>query len=909
MEDTNIQYISQRLSLRKPQAESLKILANLASKLALQKNSSLEQELEIVRAEYPNTFQNFERNFPSICFSLATGVGKTRLMGAFISYLYLEKGIKNFFVLAPNLTIYNKLIDDLSNINSPKYVFRGIAAFAQLAPLIVTGDNYNEVSQKAEDAQGVTYSEIRINIFNISKINAETRSGKVSKIKRFSEYLGESYFEYLSNLPDLVLLMDESHRYRGDRGMEVLDELNPVLGLELTATPQVEQSSRSIKFQNVVFEYSLSRAMQDGYVKEPSVATRKDFDPKSYSAEDLDRVKLEDGLKIHQETKTALEIYAKNNDLKIVKPFVLVVAKDTNHATDLKNIIQSENFFDGKYIGKVLEVHSNQKGEEKDENIEALVQLEHPLNTYEIVIHVNMLKEGWDVTNLYTIIPLRSSASQTLTEQTIGRGLRLPYGKRVNDPVIDRLTIVAHDKYQAIIEEANKAGSIIRKENIIILNEEELEAKNKIIERSLSNIEEAIEQEKSQLRNEPDSEEKDKKLASVLIKETVLPVIKTALAQVSKIKTDENSLQKIQEKAFYRVKALTQVNSAQTQLFQELPDQELRVLVERITEPLYINFKENFINIPRIITQPKDAISVFHDFDLDFSYFYRYEPPTSEIWIKFLRSEYPNQEIEKINNNETNIYQKPEKVLVATLTDNAPEIDYDSQAELLFRLAEAVVNFYRSYITEESELYRTIEHYKKPITEEIYKQMQPHHEEKFLGFDTQLSTGASEIKEPDLWRNEKDTVHDFRETITPISSIPSKVFKGFRKSYHGKYKFHSKPEKDFAIILEDDREVLKWLRPASQQFNIYYSNHSRYEPDFVVETSNAKYLVEIKMDKQVETQEVKEKAKAAIEFCKNASEIDLDGKEWKYALIPHDVVILGNSFMPLVSKGYICRHD
>jgi hypothetical protein len=57
---------------------------------------------------------DFEREFPSLCFALATGVGKTRLMGAFIAYLHLAHGINNFFVLAPNLTIYNKLIADFT---------------------------------------------------------------------------------------------------------------------------------------------------------------------------------------------------------------------------------------------------------------------------------------------------------------------------------------------------------------------------------------------------------------------------------------------------------------------------------------------------------------------------------------------------------------------------------------------------------------------------------------------------------------------------------------------------------------------------------------------------------------------------------------------------------------------------
>ena len=134
--------IKNRLSLRPPQSDSLDILSILADKLELKKGADLTAELAIVNALYP-TCTDFERNFPSMCFALATGVGKTRLMGAFVAYLYLEKGIKNFFVLAPNLTIYNKLIGDFENASSPKYVFQGIGEFVHSRPRIVTGDNYD----------------------------------------------------------------------------------------------------------------------------------------------------------------------------------------------------------------------------------------------------------------------------------------------------------------------------------------------------------------------------------------------------------------------------------------------------------------------------------------------------------------------------------------------------------------------------------------------------------------------------------------------------------------------------------------------------------------------------------------------------------------------------------------------
>ncbi|MDR4509823.1 MAG: DEAD/DEAH box helicase family protein [Candidatus Brocadiaceae bacterium] len=376
-------------------------------------DSFLQQELEKVKACYP-TCTDFERNFPSICFALATGVGKTRLMGAFIAYLYLSRGIKNYFVLAPNITIYHKLIEDFSNPHCAKYVFHGIGEFVHKQPRIITGDNYNEIRQTK-----MFVSDIRINIFNISKINAETKGGKLPRIKRLSEYLGDSYFNYLSSLDDLVLLMDESHHYRADRGMQVINELNPILGLELTATPQIERSGGAVKFKNVVYEYSLARALQDGFVKEPAVATRRDFNPSQYSADELDRIKLEDGMRIHEDTKVALDIYARDNKVNPVKPFVLVVAQNTEHTGKLRKLIVSPSFFDGYYADKVMEIHSNQSGGEKEENRERLISLEDPNNTIEIVIHVNMLKEGWDVTNLYTIISLRTATSMTLREQKI----------------------------------------------------------------------------------------------------------------------------------------------------------------------------------------------------------------------------------------------------------------------------------------------------------------------------------------------------------------------------------------------------------------------------------------------------------------------------------------------------------
>ncbi|MDD4727757.1 MAG: DEAD/DEAH box helicase family protein, partial [Dysgonamonadaceae bacterium] len=266
--------IKQRLSMRQPLQESLDLVAHLTNILELKKEVDLEAELEKVKALYP-TCSNFERDFVSIAFSIATGVGKTRLMGAIVAYLYLQKGIRNFFILAPNLTIYDKLIEDFGNPGYHKYVFNGISEFVHNRPVVITGENYAQ--------QGALYadSEIRINIFNIAKFNSDnrgTRKGGVSlapRIKRLSEYLGQSYWDYLTGLDDLVILMDEAHRYHADASRNAINELKPVLGIELTATPIDEKGNQ---FKNIVYEYSLAKALEDGkYVKNPAIATRKNF--------------------------------------------------------------------------------------------------------------------------------------------------------------------------------------------------------------------------------------------------------------------------------------------------------------------------------------------------------------------------------------------------------------------------------------------------------------------------------------------------------------------------------------------------------------------------------------------------------------------------------------------------------
>jgi len=117
-------------------------------------------------------------------------------------------------------------------------------------------------------------------------------------------------------------------------------------------------------------------------------------------------------------------------------------------------VIEEPAFFAGRYKGKAITVHSNLKGEERDETVEQLINVENAINPTEIVVHVNMLKEGWDV---HQSVHDRASAGRQLEDLggAVDRSRpRLPYGKRTLESAVDRLTIVAHDRFQEIVDYA-----------------------------------------------------------------------------------------------------------------------------------------------------------------------------------------------------------------------------------------------------------------------------------------------------------------------------------------------------------------------------------------------------------------------------------------------------------------------
>ncbi|BAR62004.1 hypothetical protein NK6_8860 [Bradyrhizobium diazoefficiens] len=901
-----VRTIMQRLSLRPPQANALEILEDIVSRIDITKLTDNKVALDAIKAVYPHV-EEFERDFPSLCFALATGVGKTRLMGAFISYLYLMGKSRHFFVLAPNKTIYDKLISDFSP-ESPKYVFRGIAEFAQNSPLIITGDNYESgrgVRLDKGRSSDLFGSDVHINIFNIDKINKEESPRGKPKMKRLQETIGESYYEYLSKLTDLVLLMDEAHRYRASAGATAIDGLKPILGLELTATPKTV-GANSRPFKNVIYSYDLGQAMADGFVKEPAVASRANFseaDARKLSEVELERIKLEDAVHNHDHTAVELDRYHRVTGRPRVQPFILVVAQDTDHARRLRAFIESEDFFKGRFKDKVVEVHSAQRGEESEEAMQRLVALEHDGRT-EIVIHVNKLKEGWDVTNLYTIVPLRASASDILTEQTLGRGLRLPYGVRVSRnegdefAALDRLTVIAHDRFDEIIKKAKEPGSIVMRQ-IQIGDGGDVSAEGAVLVESPSIAQIMLTGQQPEIPGFADT-----------------PQHGFVLASPEEGRTAEVALEVIRrfERKLVSAEGLRDTN-VQEQIANEVrelvrPQQgTLAGIVEgpRIAEIVAVvatTVADRTISIPQITVVPKRQTTFrFSDFDLQKVDTINMRPIDDGLVIQSLRTEARTYLAKAVDDPRES---RMEDYLVRYLIERN-EIDYDAHADLLYKLAGQVVERVRSYLKTDTEIENVLLRHGRQLADFVFAQMMQHYHETPLAeddYDVRVTRGFTLLKPQPLNMAPGQKVRDFRQPIVPMSDTRRHVFGGFKNCCYPIQKFDSDPERRLAVLIDAEQSVEKWIKPGRAQFQIEYRSGEGYEPDFVIETKDRALVVEVKARNELDDPDVQAKAAAATKWCKTANAHANAGKSkpWSYALVPDDQIAGAATLDGLMSR-------
>lgn len=366
-------------------------------------------------------------DFREMVADLATGVGKTFLMSSLIEYLATQ-GLRHVLVVTPNTTIQRKTLANF-DAASAKYV-----AGAEIAPFLITPDNFQmaSVGTALRDPQ-----RLKVFVFNVQQLISTDDSNVTRRVRGKDENLGDTLYSYLEKTPDLLVIADEHHIYheRAQSFSAGVRKVDPLALVGLTATPATGDVHK------IIFQYTLGEAIADGHVKVPVIVYRKD-------GQKDERTQLADSCHLLRNKELAYDQYRNTRpDSSPTRPVLFVVCQSIEHTSDVAQILSGKNFIGDPEA--VLEVTS----QSSDEALLALAGVEEPTSKTRAIVSVNMLREGWDVKNIAVIVALRKLASQTLTEQILGRGLRLPFGERTGVATVDQVDLVAHDSYSQLLQQ------------------------------------------------------------------------------------------------------------------------------------------------------------------------------------------------------------------------------------------------------------------------------------------------------------------------------------------------------------------------------------------------------------------------------------------------------------------------
>ena len=886
---SSVDKIKWAMSLRDPQYEALKCFDSISSKIEYKTASKSEAEKAASEnCQDPHKIVvDKEFDFPSFCFDMTTGIGKTRLMGACIYYLYKTKGYKHFFILCPSNTIYDKMRRETVP-GHPKYMFKGLEA-EMGRPKVYDGENYLSypVRYVQSELQIEKTSEIQLFIFNISKIF--TRGDLEFKFHKFNENLGGSFADVLRSFDDLVFCMDEAHRYYAPASKTAINYLNPVLGLEFTATPKSTN-------KNIIFHYGLEEGAGK-FLKIPVVMGRTNT--AGYSDDDIEEMKLKDGIKLHERRKAIVYKYCIDNGLEQVKPIVLVACKDTTHAKKIKEKIDSDAFFGGRYVGKVIEIDSSTRGEETEENIQKLLTIEQNTNPVEIVLHVYKLKEGWDVNNLFTIIPLNAAKSDILALQTIGRGLRLPFGEITHVEEIDTLDIVAHDHYREIIDDI-KDNPVFKKRNLDdedIPETEAVKVEAVVQDQQISIFDDMFKDANVKSFQEIDTNKDIDNLYEAYQK----AYVKKAAPKKKDSKPDG------QITIFDLFGSGDDTNSDDTGSKEEQAPTDTTVSKDNIditiehNEPSKSNVPELYVKEifkQKVEEFKKVAISV-PKISISYSSSVEFKPFTVKRNVldfdvaasKIERYDAVNNRLLQTLDADPLMVDDPENTLACSLLETIPEFSYDD-ADLILDVVE---QYLRLIDGDEETKRKIIRRYATVIVEDLRQQIyasKEEHTEFIYNVQQDLIVFGSFAKTK---LKHVDGKLGYKKEIADKKNIKNYLFEGYRKSYYPVNSFDSDDERRFAVVLEDDEGVVRFIKPPLNQLGLFYRAGKQYNPDFLVETKDCKYMVEVKAANQVNNEDVQEKARAGVKWCECASKVDADDKKWKYRLVSGEDIIIGNT--------------
>ncbi|MCP5060299.1 MAG: DEAD/DEAH box helicase family protein [bacterium] len=423
-------------------------------------------------------------------FKLATGAGKTKVMTLAVVWSYFHAlrepdstMAKHFVVIAPNLTVYERLKEDFAPGDR-----RDIFHTDPLIPPEWKGDW--KLSVVLQDETSGTPTGGVLYLTNIHRLYDPKKRSSSSKTETY-DFMGpavskgsaldtaEALRDRITSHPRVMVLNDEAHHVwdRESAWNDALRFLNdairkrtgsPLLAqLDFSATPKDDKGQL---FKQVVVDTPLGEAVDGGIVKTPVIGgagNRLKPQPADNAAQ-----KYESHLRLgYERWKLSHEEWQKSG----MKPLLFVMCEDTTAADEIAARFNEDETFK-ELNGRTINLHTNLKGKVKkvgrgkaarsvfvenekqitDEDLKVLRELSRQLDSdkspYRCIVSVLMLREGWDVRNVTTIVPLRplTAKSNILPEQTLGRGLR-----RMTPPgqANEIVTVIEHPSFASLYQQ------------------------------------------------------------------------------------------------------------------------------------------------------------------------------------------------------------------------------------------------------------------------------------------------------------------------------------------------------------------------------------------------------------------------------------------------------------------------
>ena len=781
--------------------------------------------------------------FEAVC-DIATAVGKTYLAAGTIEYL-ASAGVRNILVVVPGSTILNKTVANFT-LGHPK----SLTGAMTCDPMVITADNFN--TGRVAAALG-NDDQVKLYVFTVQSL-IRPKQTTSRKVRKHQEWLGTGLYQQLKAADDLVVLADEHHVYteKAKSFHDAVRDLDPMALIGLTATPN--PSDRD----NVIYNYPLARAIADQFVKTPVLVGRKD------KLTGVD-VQLRDGLRLLDAKQSAAVAYADTFDESPVNAVMFVVADTIDNANAIAETLRKPDLLGEQYDEQVLVIHSDAP----DDALVRLDAVEQPDSKVRVIVSVSMLKEGWDVKNIYVICSFRPSISEALTEQTLGRGLRLPWGTYTGIELLDTVEVLSHERYAELLE---RAGVLL----------------------------EGLTGQRATSPPHPVAVEADATAVNPGGTDTVAIYTTDTLDTTPPAPTDGDTppgplAQALRDAAgsssdeyggspgFLVAGAETRTNEA---------DQQSQAMLEQVAATGTVTIPK----LERTITSRNFSLSdiessTFQQLgqrlsaeggsDLDRKLLNVVEDPEHPSGLRLV----PATSTDKVTASAPTLpFPEARKRLIDTVLSFDEVEESKGSINAAGRLADALIEGAGSETALAAQF--------NAVLDAIRVSIRGHYRKAPAQVTDTWSTDAFAPARLNTRPVEPNRYGPFSKKV---------AYSHWTRSMHPINWFDSEPERRFANLVDDEETVQLWARIQRGELTIPWDG-GRYHPDFYVGAGDKHYLIEVKADNQMDTPEAQAKRDAARQWARKVTD-EGDHGTWRYLLVSESSVKSSTTFSGLTKQA------